>query len=235
MKLNILHKDSYSQLTDYYANLTEPMAILRRQVLETALCGQLPETAVHVLGSHAATETAIPKLPAHASILDVGCANGDNLVIMQQLGFEQLSGIDIAPEMVEAANLRTQQPVHCVDLFDYQEGNVDVVFAQAMVHLFPKQELFTVLRRLMSLSQQRVYFSTTVHEQPSEGLEPKFQVVRYRSRYTEDELLTAIGGAVDSDQSTRWQAYYFFLTDCLGKRWMNVVLDKVVSLSSSGS
>lgn len=229
MKLNTLHQNSYSQLTNYYADLSEPMAVLRRQILETVLCGKRPEFPLHFMGNFAIGEESIPAINLQNTILDVGCANGDNLNIMQHLGFKNLSGIDVASEMVAEAKIKTQLPIHCVDMFEYEAPADDVVFAQALVHLFPKQELPTVLKRLLSMSGQRFYFSTTVHEEPREGLEQKFHVVRYRSRYTKEELLTTIRDVLDAvnDKQNTWRVFYFFLNDCLGKYWINVVFDKV--------
>ncbi len=229
MKLKTLHQDSYSQLTEYYADLSEPMAALRRQILEIVLCSKKPESALHFIGNFAVGEDTIPAMSMQNTILDVGCANGDNLTIMRQIGFHHLSGIDVAPEMVATAKTKTQLPIHCVDMFEYEGDSVDVIFAQALVHLFPKQDLPTVLKHLLSLSQQRLYFSTTIHDHASEGLEPKFQVVRYRSRYTKEELLATIRDVMESvnDKHTTWRVFYFFLTDCLGKHWINVVFDKI--------
>lgn len=229
MKLKTLHQDSYSQLTTYYSDLSSPMAALRRQILEVVLCEQKSESALHFIGNFTVGESTIPAVNKQTTILDVGCANGDNLNIMRELGFHHLSGIDIAPEMVAAAKSRTQLPIHCVDMFEYEGASVDVVFAQALVHLFPKQDLPGVLKHLLSLSRRRLYFSTTIHDDASEGLEPKFQVVRYRSRYTKEELLAIIHEVLKcvNNKHTTWRVFYFFLTDCLGKYWINVVFDKI--------
>src|SRR5580693_5438645 len=124
MKLNTLHQDSYSQLTTYYADLSSPMAALRRQILEVVLCEQKSESALHFIGNFRVGENTIPAVSKQTTILDVGCANGDNLTIMRELGFHHLSGIDIAPEMVAAAKSKTQLPIHCVDMFEYEGANV---------------------------------------------------------------------------------------------------------------
>jgi len=229
MKLKTLHQDSYSQLTTYYDDLSTPMAALRQDILEIVLQAKKPESPIHFIGNFAVDEDAIPAVDTQHSILDVGCANGDNLTIMRKLGFSHLSGIDIAPEMVATAKNKTQLPIQCVDMFEYDGTKVDIVFAQALVHLFPKADLPKVLKHLLSLSKKRLYFSTTMHDYSTEGLEPKFDVVRYRSRYSKEELLTIIQDVMKNvnDKDSTWRVFYFFLTDCLGKYWINVVFDKI--------
>lgn len=229
MQIENLHKNSYSQLTQYYADLSEPMAALRQQILSMILTGAQPNVMLHNMGAILVDEKCIPALDIEKSILDVGCANGDNLAIMRDMGFHHLSGIDIAPTMVAEAVDRTRLPIQCIDLFEYQTPKVDVVFAQALVHLFPKRDLSRVLHHLLSLARQRFYFSTTIHDQGSEGLEPKEQIVRYRSRYTTQELLAHVHLMMENlnNRDTTWRVFYFFLTDCLGKHWINFVFDKI--------
>jgi ectoine hydroxylase-related dioxygenase (phytanoyl-CoA dioxygenase family) len=202
--------------------------------LKTILCGKKDEVALYTIGPFDLHEEGIRALNPDSTIIDVGCANGDNLDIMRQIGFSYLSGIDISPGMVETARKRTELPIHCADLFEYDGPGADVIFAQALVHLFPKKDLSKVLQRLLSLAKQRFYFSTTLHDTPTEGLEPKMHVVRYRSRYTENELLAYVQEALTflNSQEKTWHVFYFHLTDHLGKNWINVVFDKI-DLSAS--
>ncbi|MBS0628529.1 MAG: phytanoyl-CoA dioxygenase family protein [Verrucomicrobia bacterium] len=81
-----------------------------------------------------------------------------------------------------------------------------------------------VLLRLLFLSNRRVYFSTTIHETSKEGMEPKEDVVRYRSRYTLAEILGVVKEILILDPNLSF--HYFFLTDPLGKFWINAVFEK---------
>ena len=229
MQLERIHKDAYNQLGMYYANLSEPMFELRLKILNTIFCSLNSDILLHTLGPVSAESNAIPSVSLDSTILDVGCANGDNLSIMKKMGFNHLSGIDLSSSMIAAAKERTALPLHCMNLFDYQAPQVDCVFAQAFVHLFPKNELLSVLEKLVSIARKRVYFSTTVHSDSSEGMEPKESIVRYRSRYTADELLgyvTTFLNKLNQGNET-WNVRYFFLTDCLGKHWINVIFVKI--------
>lgn len=228
MQLEQLHKDAYNQLGDYYSNLSEPMFDLRLKILKTILQGS-SEVELNSLGPVSADSVVIPEMTCDSTILDVGCANGDNLMIMKKMGFRHLSGIDLSSEMIAAGKKRSDLSLKCVNLFDYYAEPHDCVFAQAFVHLFPKSELNTVLEKLLTLTRQRLYFSTTVHSHSSEGMEPKESIVRYRSRYTANELLGYVNDLLiklNSGPDT-WNVRYFFLTDCLGKNWINVLFDKI--------
>jgi ectoine hydroxylase-related dioxygenase (phytanoyl-CoA dioxygenase family)/2-polyprenyl-3-methyl-5-hydroxy-6-metoxy-1,4-benzoquinol methylase len=228
MEIYNLHAKSYSALTQYYSELSEPMDILRHQILQTILKGSYMQAPVHKIGPTPLASNWLPAINKNMHILDVGCANGDNLAIMRQIGFLNLKGIDIAPEMVSAAKSRTDLDIECQNIMSYSGPTVDMIFAQALVHLFPKNELAGVLDKLFSMTKQRLYFSTTVHDQPQEGLEEKQHIVRYRSRYTKAELLTIIRGTLDKLNRglDTWRVFYFYLTDPLGKNWINVVFDK---------
>jgi ectoine hydroxylase-related dioxygenase (phytanoyl-CoA dioxygenase family) len=204
------------------------MDLLRQQILKTILNGSYIYAPVHKIGPTPLLNKWLPAIDKNIDILDVGCANGDNLSLMRQLGFPNLKGIDIAQEMVSTARTRTNLAVECHNIMEYTGPKVDMVFAQALIHLFPKHDLPLILTKLFSLTKQRLYFSTTVHEQAKEGLEEKQHVVRYRSRYTKIELLAIIRQTLQylNQGPDCWRVFYFYLTDPLGKNWINVVFDK---------
>jgi len=84
---------------------------------------------------------------------------GDNLALMFENGFTSLTGIDIAPQMVQAAKTRAHAEVICDDvLHSATSSSYDLVFAQAFIHLFPKDRVKEVMTHLLKLSQRRFYF-----------------------------------------------------------------------------
>ena len=60
----------------------------------------------------ATAQTLSSFLPAHASILDVGCAQGGLLDALRERGFTDISGIDPSPACADAARARGHR-VHC--------------------------------------------------------------------------------------------------------------------------
>ncbi len=221
-----LHNQSYSKITDYYTELTDSMRNIRKDVLSVILeAKNIDVFKTSFIGPQRIGHSSLDPLPKTSSILDVGCATGDNLTLMQEIGFKQLTGLDVAVEMVTKAKGKLNIEFICEDFFQYKLLNkYDLVFAQAFVHLFPKKMLKKVLLRLLAISNRRVYFSTTIHETPNEGIEAKRDVTRYRSRYTLPEILKTIKEILDDDPNLSF--HYFFLTDPLGKFWINAVFER---------
>jgi SAM-dependent methyltransferase len=219
-----LHNESYSKMSGYYNEMTEAMTNIRKEVLSAVLHAKnlVPE---QFIGAQKIGQPSLLPLPVESTILDVGCATGDNLSLMRDDGFTKLSGIDVAQGMIDEAKKRLEANFSCTDLLQYQPVNrFDLIFAQAFIHLFPKKMFLEVMTRLLSLSNRRVYFSTTIHETPSEGLEPKESVIRYRSRYTLSEILNAARNILEKDPNLSF--HYFFLTDPLGKFWINAIFER---------
>lgn len=231
MNIYSLHENAYNQLTDYYDTLSESMHLLRTQI-NSVLVGRSGDFfALNWLGPTLPFETQLSELSPDSSIIDIGCANGDNLAIFQELGFQNLYGLDISPEMVKYAKAKTNADVRVKNFNDYESEPVDIVFAQAFIHLFPKNEVSSIIQKMLHLAKQRVYFSTTIHDFSKEGLEQKdkTEAIRYRSRYTAEELLSIIQQQLRTQASEpyQWRVAYFFATDTLGKQWINVIFDKI--------
>ena len=165
-------------------------------------------------------------MPVGASVLEVGCGAGSSLQLLADRGF-RAEGVDISSEMANAAHIRSGCPVHCADFlkFDFPR-QYDLVFAQAFVHLFPKALALNVVCRLKSIALKRVFFSTSLAEKSSEGLEKKDGILRYRSRYTSSEFLDLVAASVSDKE---WHAEYFDLPDTFGKKWRDVILHRNVS------
>jgi adenine phosphoribosyltransferase len=214
-----LHNEGYSKISGYYNGIAKDMTAIRQEVLATVL------DAKNLIPNQVIGHPNLSSLPKSSTILDVGCATGDNLSLMRDQGYTDLTGIDIAEGMIEEARQKLEANFYCNDLFSFSSSKkFDLVFAQAFVHLFPKTMLPEVFSRLLALSNRRVYFSTTIHEEGCEGLEPKQEIIRYRSRYTLPEILQVVRNILADDPCLSF--HYFFLTDPLGKFWINGVFER---------
>lgn len=172
---------------------------------------------------HIVLDRVLRGLESGSTVLEVGCGCGASLALIADRQFS-VEGVDFAPEMVAAARERARCPIACVDFMSHRfERQYDVVFAQAFIHLFPKRVVGDVVQRLLALARRRVFFSTTINDQPSEGWELKDGVSRYRSRYTLSEIQDLLS-RMTSD--TNWKMDYFELMDPLGKNWIDVILTR---------
>jgi SAM-dependent methyltransferase len=168
-------------------------------------------------------DSVLNGLPTGSTALEVGCGCGASLALIAQRGYA-VEGVDFSPEMVAAARKHSGRRVDCLDFMNHTfDRQFDLVFAQAFIHLFPKHKTQRVIGKLQALARLRVFFSTTLNDQSSEGWEQKDGVVRYRSRYTLSELQELIARWTTN---SGWRAHSFELMDPLEKRWLDVILTR---------
>lgn len=83
----------------------------------------------------------LEKIPRDVRILEVGCNCGNQLRVLQEMGFASLSGAEVQSYALESARARTQgiQLVQgsALDL-PYEDGSFDLVFTSGvLIHISP--------------------------------------------------------------------------------------------------
>lgn len=89
----------------------------------------------------------LPELKT-ARILDVGCGYGPLLYFLREESYEDVLGVDISSEQIEAANQLGIENVECVEIVEFlaaTENEYDCIFALDVVEHFPKAEVFLLL------------------------------------------------------------------------------------------
>lgn len=88
--------------------------------------------------------TGLMDLPRDAAILDCGCGMGHLIYMMNQEGFTTVSGLDAAPEMVDAARKLTGANIALADVVDieksYEKSSLDAVIISDIVHHIPDKD-----------------------------------------------------------------------------------------------
>lgn len=224
--LAILHNDSYSKASGYYLSMTDSLKQTRESILSCVLLGENEKQFGMVsVGPMGLDAPALLPLDKMSRILDVGCGTGDNLDLMFEQGYHALSGIDIAHDMAKEAKFKNHAEIFCEDVLQFApKESYDLVFAQAMIHLFPKDMVEDVVSHLLKLTKHRFYFSTTLHDTGQEGIEQKGTVMRYRSRYTLQEILSLVEKVLAKDPNLSF--HYFTMKDPLGKFWINGIFER---------
>ncbi|MCU0316336.1 MAG: class I SAM-dependent methyltransferase [Fimbriimonadaceae bacterium] len=88
----------------------------------------------------------------NARIMDFGCGMGGLLVVLKEMGYRNISGVDVSPEMVEAASELGAPNVTLRELFptltDLQDESLDAaVFMDVLEHM-TRAELFAILTQV---------------------------------------------------------------------------------------
>lgn len=131
-------------------------------------------------------------------VLNLACAVGLDAHWFHKQGYE-VTGVDIAPRMLEHAQKRVPEATFCADNFlsmDFGNEKFDAAFAWAFIHLFPGEQADHVIQKLHKVLKVGGYalLSTTKSTAPSEGWLAKGDyrggetVERYRRHWTPDEL-----------------------------------------------
>ncbi|MEJ5349316.1 MAG: methyltransferase domain-containing protein [Desulfosoma sp.] len=94
----------------------------------------------------------LDRIPKNARILDAGCATGYLLGLLYELGYTQLTGVDISKEMTDTARQRLPATIviHCEDIFDFVTSLADesfdlILFHQVIEHI-PREQIIDLLR-----------------------------------------------------------------------------------------
>jgi len=86
-------------------------------------------------------ERCLRDIPKDASFLEVGCNTGNQLMLLQQMGYSNLSGVELQPYALEMARARTRD----ISLrqgsalaLPYEDAAFDVVFTSGvLIHIAP--------------------------------------------------------------------------------------------------
>jgi len=164
-----------------------------------ALADDYERKAEWRLDDHADGVNRLTKhLAPGSSILNLACAVGLDAYWFQRQG-HTVTGVDIAPRMVEHAQRRVPEATFRVDDFltmDFGDEKFDAAFAWAFIHLFPGEQADHVIQKIHQVLKVggHALLSTTKSTESSEGWLAKADyrggesVERYRRHWTPDEL-----------------------------------------------
>jgi len=110
-------------------------------------------------------------------ILEVGCNIGNQLLILQRMGFQNLYGIELQPYAIKRCTQRAQH-IHgvCASAFDipFKDGHFDLVFTSGvLIHIHPS-DVVEVMKEIHRCTKEYIW-----------GLEycaPQYTGVTYREQ-----------------------------------------------------
>lgn len=95
-------------------------------------------------------------LDKNKTILDVGCGAGFLLKVLENLGFSELSGVEISTTQIqEAKKILTKSKIYNMDIFDFFEKNsnkkYDVIFLYDVIEHIEKDKIIYLLKIIFNL------------------------------------------------------------------------------------
>lgn len=147
-------------------------------------------------------EDGVNRLTKHlavpSKVINLACAVGLDAYWLQGQGHD-VTGVDIAPRMVEHARQRVPEAAFRTGDFltmDFNGEKFDAAFAWAFIHLFPGEQADHVMRKIHQVLKVGGYalLSTTKSTDSTEGWLAKSDyrggenIERYRRHWTPDEL-----------------------------------------------
>ena len=135
-------------------------------------------------------QASLKGVPKNASILEVGCNVGNILTVLQSLGYKNLRGIELNPDVVKAANtLRPALNIKAGNILDIlaADGAYDLVYtAGVLIHIAP-ENIDQALSEIIRVSKKYIwgyeYWSSTYEEIPYRGNRNVLWKTDFAARY----------------------------------------------------
>ena len=104
--------------------------------------------------------TFLKDVNKEARILEVGCNAGNQLVLLQKMGFKNLTGVEINPDAVQVARSRVSNPIFtgsASDLSLFDNNYFDLIFTSGvLIHINPN-EVLKVMSQIARVSKQYIW------------------------------------------------------------------------------
>jgi pseudaminic acid biosynthesis-associated methylase len=137
-------------------------------------------------------EAFLRDIPKDASLLEVGCNAGNQLILLQRMGYSRLSGVELQPYALEMARTRTRNislKQGSALALPYADAAFDLVFTSGvLIHIAP-ENLPRALDEIYRCSRSYIwgleYYSPEVTEVNYRGHSRLLWKMDYARRYLE--------------------------------------------------
>ncbi|MBN2130067.1 MAG: class I SAM-dependent methyltransferase [Sedimentisphaerales bacterium] len=162
-------------------------------------------------------------------VLEIGPGSGEALAYFESAGCRTV-GVELSMKLACVSSKRSpHSSIVIANILDIEfvEGSFQVIYAGAVIHLFPLADALKVLRACHRwLAPEGVLFvSTTVHESTEEGFCTKTDyrepVLRFRRKWVEADFIDAV-------QESQFMVVERLYTDerDRGKKWVALICTK---------
>lgn len=164
-------------------------------------------------------------------VLEIGPGTGRMLKIFEERLNCRTCAVELSKEMIKYAKEKSPNTMFIEDNVlnvRFSDNSFDAIFMGALIHNFPKDDA----RKLLELSHRwikedgRILIYTTIHDNSEEGYyekeDYKGNIVRFRKKYTEEELKKLI-------EECNFKIVYKMYTaePDRNKKWLTYIIEKL--------
>ena len=162
-------------------------------------------------------------------VLEIGPGTGRLLKIFEELSCET-TAVELSEEMLKYAKLKSPN-THFINnnVLDvkFPNNTYDAIFMGALIHNFPKEDAKTLLSLVHDWIKPKgkILIYTTIHAMSEEGYYEKQDysgnIIRFRKKYTEEELREMI-------EAANFKIVYKMYTSepDRNKKWLTFIIEK---------
>ncbi len=110
-------------------------------------------------------------LDKDASILELGCGSGRNLLLLREMGFTNLHGVDFSPSQVEfSVQQGLDAKIMNISDLEFDDNSFDFVYTNSVLLHVPPDKIEKVIHEAVRVSSSIVAFREDLHkENTNEG------------------------------------------------------------------
>ena len=104
-------------------------------------------------------------LPKDASIIELGCGSGRNLLILKEMGYANLKGVDFSQTQVELCrNLGLDVSQMDISALEFPDRDFDLVFTNSVLLHVPPSKIETVMKEAVRIARKIVAFRENTYD-----------------------------------------------------------------------
>lgn len=174
-----INRRAYDLLSDEYSK-----RFATKSIFETPATHLVDRVLQHKTGSR------------DLSVLEIGPGSGEAVKHFEAMSC-RTTAVDLSDKVIKLAKINSPNTIfihsNILDI-NFYENQFDVIFAGALIHLFPKVDAEELMKKISTwIKKDGIFFvSTTINGKSEEGVFRKTDylnsVVRFRKRWTEVEF-----------------------------------------------
>ena len=164
-------------------------------------------------------------------ILEIGPGTGRLLKIIEDNFNVNTTAVELSKEMIKYAKEKSPKTSFIegnILEIEFENNEFDAIIMGALIHNFPKKDAIVLLKKCHKWLKNtgKIMLYTTLHEKSEEGYYEKEdyneKVIRYRKKYTEQEIIQLI-----EDNNYKIINKMVNIEEDRNKKWLTLIIEKM--------